>query len=255
VEEEAAWRCMNYHCAAQVIERLIHFASRDAMEITGMGDAIVRRFWEKGFIKSIPDLYQLPYEEIKKMEGFGDKSVAKLQISLEESKKRPLHKLIFGLGIRYIGENSAKILASQVTHIKDMYDFTPEYLLTINDIGPKVAQSVYDYFQNNETKTLIDKLIELGLNVENIKTNVKEQNEGDGKLQGLTFLFTGTLVNLGRNEAKKLVEDAGGNVAGSLSSKVNYLVAGAEAGSKLDKAKKLGTVKIITEEDFFEMLK
>jgi DNA ligase (NAD+) len=163
--------------------------------------------------------------------------------------------LIFGLGIRYIGENSAKILASQVTHIKDMYDFTQEYLLTINDIGPKVAQSVYDYFQSNETKALIDKLIELGLNVENIKTNVKEQNEGDGKLQGLTFLFTGTLVNLGRNEAKKLVEEAGGNVAGSLSSKVNYLVAGAEAGSKLDKAKKLGTVKIITEEDFFEMLK
>ena len=250
IKEEAAWRCTNINCPAQVLERLIHFASRDAMEITGLGAAIITKFYEAGWLKSIPDIYNLPFDEIQTLEGFGEKSVEKLKQSIETSKTRSMARLMFGLGIRHVGETMSKGIASHVNCLEDLKDWDMEKLAGIDDVGPKVAESIYNFFHTESNLELINILKDFGLPVCEEK---KEKNTG-GKLSGLTFLFTGTLQKYTRPEAKKLTEDAGGTVAGSLSAKVNYLVVGEDPGSKVDKAKKIGTVNIITEEEFEGML-
>ncbi len=250
IKEEAAWRCTNINCPAQVLERLIHFASRDAMEITGLGAAIITKFYEAGWLKSIPDIYNLPFDEIQTLEGFGEKSVEKLKQSIETSKTRSMARLMFGLGIRHVGETMSKGIASHVTCLEDLKDWDMEKLAGIDDVGPKVAESIYNFFHTESNLELIHILKDFGLPV----CEEKKEKNTDGKLSGLTFLFTGTLQKYTRPEAKKLTEDAGGTVAGSLSAKVNYLVVGEDPGSKVDKAKKIGTVNIITEEEFEGML-
>ena len=250
IKEEAAWRCTNINCPAQVLERLIHFASRDAMEITGLGAAIITKFYEAGWLKSIPDIYNLPFDEIQTLEGFGEKSVEKLKQSIETSKTRSMARLMFGLGIRHVGETMSKGIASHVNCLEDLKDWDMEKLAGIDDVGPKVAESIYNFFHTESNLELINILKDFGLPV----CEEKKEKNTDGKLSGLTFLFTGTLQKYTRPEAKKLTEDAGGTVAGSLSAKVNYLVVGEDPGSKVDKAKKIGTVNIITEEEFEGML-
>ncbi|RYD79511.1 MAG: NAD-dependent DNA ligase LigA, partial [Sphingobacteriales bacterium] len=254
-EEEAAWRCVNSACPAQVFERILHFVSKDAMDISGLGKAIVERFiFKEEWIKSILDIYDLPYDEIRELEGFGEKSVEKLINSIENSKSRLAYRLLFGLGIRYVGETTARNLAEEVHCIEDLKDWDIEKLLTVNDIGPKVAQSVYNYFQQEENiETILTLKNKYGVNTCTDKQQ-KSDVEGDGKLAGATLLFTGSLQQMARHEAKEMVEANGGKVASALSSKVDYLVVGEEPGSKVDKAKKLGTVKIITEDDFLKMI-
>ncbi len=251
IENEAAWRCMNFNCPAQITERLIHFASRDAMEISGLGDAIVRKFVDKGWLKNIPDIYRLPYTEIAGLEGFGKKSVDRLGESIELSKSRSLSKLVFGLGIRFVGETTAKVLANAIARLEDFQTWTIEQLLQLPDVGPKVAQSILDYFSNPENITMLQMLREFGLSLDNEKTHSTEYQTGH--LGNSVFLFTGTM-SLGRNEAKAMVEKSGGSVAGSLSSKVNYLVVGEDPGSKVDKAQKIGTIKIIDEPEFIRLI-
>ena len=251
-EDEAAWRCMNLACPAQVWERLIHFASKDAMDINGFGPANIEKFIKNGWLKSIPDIYRLPYADIEKLEGLGEKSVQKLKDGIEESKSRSLARLIFGLGIRHVGESTAKALAEEIHCVEDFKDWDLEKLSGLYDVGPKVAQSIYDFFHNEDNLNLIEELKKEG--VKTCRAHGEEKKK-EGKLSGLTFLFTGTMPNLGRDEAKEMAEAEGAHVANAISAKINYLVVGENPGSKVDKAKKLATVKIIDEDTFLEMMK
>ncbi len=249
-EGEAAWRCNNYNCEAQVVQRMIHFASKDAMEITGMGEAIVNRFHEQGWLKNITSLYALPWNEIETLEGFGKKSVEKLKEAIEKSKSQPLYRLIYGLGIRYVGETTAKTIAQKIGHLLELENYSIEQLQEMEDVGPKVAGSIHEFFHDADSIRILKELEVLGLPLKNEK---KELASG-GNLTGLSFLFTGTLPTLKRSAAEAMVEANGGYILGGVSAKLNYLVVGEDAGSKLEKAKKINSVKIISEAEFLAML-
>jgi DNA ligase (NAD+) len=249
-ESEAVWRCNNPACSAQIVERMIHFVSKDAMDIKSFGDANIRKFYEMGLLKNIPQIYQLDFTQIGKLEGFGKKSVDNLMAAIEASKQQPLYRLIYALGIRYVGETTAKTIASQIHHILDLVALTEEQLQSFEDVGVKVAKSIRQYFSEEKNITLIKALENLGLNM--IQTNATAL---DGNLSGLNFLFTGTLTQLKRAEAEAMVEARGGHILSGVSSKLNYLVVGEDAGSKLEKAKKIASIKIISEADFIELIK
>ena len=250
LEEEAVWRCINLTCPAHIVEGIIHFVSKDAMDIRSFGEANVRKFYELGLLKSIPEVYTLPYDEIGKIDGFGEKSITKLQQAIEDSKKQPLNRIIYALGIRYVGETTAKTLAHAVDHIFDFKDYTEEQLKELEDVGVKVAKTVFEFFHNTDNLKLLQQLETLGVQLKNEK---KEMITG-GNLLGQTFLFTGTLMQLKRSDAEALVEKNGGKLIGAVSSKLNYLVAGEKAGSKLEKAKKIPAIRVISEEEFLKML-
>jgi DNA ligase (NAD+) len=249
-QDEAAWRCININCPAQVLERLIHFASKDAMDIRGLGMAIIEKFYTLGLLTSIPQIYQLDYEAISQLEGFGKRSIDNLKTAIENSKKQPLNRLIFALGIRYVGETMAKTLAHAVDHLLDLRNFDEEALQNLEDVGPKVAGSVVQFFSNPQNIQLIHALENLGLSLHNEKKNVVQ----GGSLEGQTFLFTGTLSKLKRSDAEEIVEKNGGSILSGVSSKLNYLVVGEDAGSKLEKAKKINTIKIISEDQFLKLI-
>jgi DNA ligase (NAD+) len=248
--EEAVWRCGNWECPAQAVERIIHFVSKDAMDIRGFGEANIRKFYEAGLLPDIPGIYELDYEKIGAMEGFGKKSIEKLQQSIEASKKQPLHRLLYGLGIRFVGETTAKTIARQVTHILDLKQKTREELQQWEDIGPKVGGSIYQFFQEESNVRLIEKLESLGLA---LKQEAKTKTAG-GSLSGKTFLFTGTLPTLKRSAAEAMAEEKGGQILSGVSAKLNYLVVGEDAGSKLEKAKKINTITILNEAEFLELI-
>jgi DNA ligase (NAD+) len=250
-EEEAVWRCPNLSCEAQVVERIIHFASKDAMDIRNLGGANIVKFHKLGLLPDIPGIYNINWEEIRKLGGFGEKSITNLQTSIENSKTQSLNRLIFGLGIRHVGETMAKTLANAVEHIRDLYDMTPEQLLALEDVGPKVAASVSRFFAADESRQMIDELEKSGVNLANQHKNTPTT---EGGLTGKTFLFTGTLSLMKRSDAEELVEKNGGTILSGVSSKLNYLVVGADAGSKLEKAKKLGTIAILSEEEFSQLI-
>jgi DNA ligase (NAD+) len=249
-EDEAVWRCINFNCEAQVVERIIHFVSKDAMDIKSFGEANVRKFYEIGILKHLPDIYHLDFSMIETLDGFGKKSIEKLQAAIENSKTQPLHRLVFAMGIRYVGETTARTLANAVEHLLDLRNFSEEQLQGLEDVGVKVAASVYSFFHNNDNIETLTKLERLGVQL----TNDKKQLPVSGNLTDQTFLFTGTLEKLKRSEAEEMVEKNGGKIVGGVSSKLNYLVVGADAGSKLEKAKKIPSIKVITEEDFLKML-
>ncbi|MGB5008163.1 MAG: NAD-dependent DNA ligase LigA [Ferruginibacter sp.] len=249
-EEDAVWRCINLTCPAHIVEGIIHFVSKDAMDIRSFGEANVRKFYELGLLKSIPEIYTLPYGEISKLDGFGERSISKLQQAIEDSKTQPLNRIIYALGIRYVGETTAKTLANAVDHLMQFAGFSEEQLKELEDVGVKVARSVYEFFHNADNLSLLEKLESLGVQLTNAKKNVVS----GGNLSRQTFLFTGTLTRFTRTEAEALVEQHGGKIIGTVSSKLNYLVAGENAGSKLEKAKKIPTVKVISEEVFIKML-
>ncbi len=249
-EGESVWRCVNISCEAQVVERMIHFVSKDAMDIRSLGESNVRKFWSLGLLKEVPGIYTLDFDAIGKLEGFGPKSISNLKAAIEASRSQPLHRLIFGLGIRYVGETTAKTLANSTEHLLRLADFTEEQLLALEDIGPKVAGSVKQFFLNEDNIHMLKRLEELGLN---LKGNTGSRS-AEGTLSGQTFLFTGTLHKLKRSEAEELVEQQGGKILSGVSSKLNYLIVGEDAGSKLEKAKKINTVKILSEDEFINMV-
>lgn len=249
-QEEAVWRCGNWECPAQAVERIIHFVSKDAMDIRGFGEANIRKFYENGLLNDIPGIYQLDYEAIGSMEGFGKKSIEKLQQSIEASKQQPVHRLIYGLGIRFVGETTAKTIARQITHILDLKNKTLEELQQWEDIGPKVGGSIHQFFQDPGNVRLIEKLGSLGLT---LKQEEKTKTAA-GTLSGKTFLFTGTLPTLKRSDAEAMAEAKGGQILSGVSAKLNYLVVGEDAGSKLEKAKKINTITILNEAEFLELV-
>ncbi len=249
-EGEAVWRCVNINCEAQVVERIIHFVSKDAMDIKSLGEANVRKFFAMGIIKDVPSIYDLKLEMFANMEGFGTKSIVNLMEAIEASKQQPLHRLIYGLGIRYVGENTAKTLVRSIDDIFELSKKNVDELKLMDDVGVKVANSITEFFKNEDNIAMLKRLQDEGLQIKSIK---KENIEGG--LTGQTFLFTGTLNKLKRNDAETIVEAKGGKILSGVSSKLNYLVVGDDAGSKLEKAKKIAAINIITEDEFIELVK
>ena len=249
-EGEAVWRCINIECPAQVIERMIHFVSKDALDIRGFGEANVRKFYELGWLKDIPGIYKLDFEQIGALEGFGKKSIENLQQAIGKSKEQPLHRIIFGLGIRFVGETTAKVLANKIHHLLDLQHLSQEELQDLEDIGPKVGGSIVHFFSNESNVAMIKELETLGVRL----TNTHKQQAVGGSLSGQTFLFTGTLPTLKRSDAEAMAEAQGGKILSGVSSKLNYLIVGEDAGSKLEKAKKISTVRILSEEEFLKMI-
>lgn len=251
-EGEAAYKCINWNCEAQIVERLIHFASKDAMDIRNLGDSNIKRFYELGFLHSIEDIYRLPFEQLEGLPKLGKKSIDNLKIAIEASKTQPLHRILFGLGIRFVGETTAKTLTRKVTDIRDFKDWSIEQLLALEDVGPKVAQSIFDFFHDTKHIQMLDYLETLGLKIHQEKPG--NNNIESSRFEGKTFLFTGTLSIFKRSDAEARVEALGGKILSGVSSKLDYLIVGAAAGSKLEKAKKIGTIKILSEDEFVHLL-
>lgn len=247
--DEAVYRCLNAECPAQAEERLIHYVSKEAMDIDGFGRETVIEFFRLHLIKTIPDIYQLDYDAIRKLEGWKEKSIQNLQTGIEASKQQPLWRLINGLGIRHIGTQTAKDLVKNITDIKELFSWTEEQLLQINGIGTKVAKSILQFFQNKGNQHILALLEEAGVNMLHDKQEI-----ANNKLQHQTFLFTGSLTKFTRDDAKALVENNGGKLISSVSKNLNYLVVGENAGSKLDKAKEINTIKILSEDEFLKMI-
>ena len=248
-ENESAYYCINDSCARRIIESLIHYASRDAMNITGFGERIIEDFYNFGYIKSIEDFYKLDLisEELKDLEGFGNKSIENLLNEIENSKKNSLERLIFGLGIRYVGKKTAKILARNYKSMDNLMVATYEQLKNIQDVGEKIAESVYNYFQDKDNIALIDKLKRLDVNMDYLQ----DEDEKEAFVNK-TFVITGTLSR-GRDDIRNMIESFGGRVSDSVSKKTDYVIVGNNPGSKYDKAVKLG-IQILKEDDLNEML-
>ena len=238
VKKESSYYCVNDSCDAKHIEKIIHFASRDAMNIDGFGEQIVEDFYNMGYLRKFIDFYTLRKykEELMTLEGFGEKSINGLLNSIEESKNNSLERLLFALGIRYVGNKTAKILARKFGDIDSLIDADYDTLLQVKDIGSSIAKSVVDYFNNEDNILLIKKLKDFGVNMFYIGTN--EIN--DDTFKDMTFVLTGTLKNYKRNELKNIIESKGGNVSGSVSKNTNVVIVGAEPGSKYENALKLG---------------
>ena len=247
-EDEAAIRCINPECPAQLLRNLIHFCSRDAMDIEGLVPAIIETFVNEGMIAKTYDIYNLDFNKILSLEGFKETSANNIINSVNNSKNNDLSKLIFALGIRHIGAKAGKLLADYFKDIDLVMNASVDDILQIDGFGKIMAESVVEFFSSDSTKELIEKLKEAGVNMKS--TNVVE----DTRFSGMTFVLTGTLPTLKRAEASKIIESFGGKTSSSVSKKTTYVLAGEEAGSKLDKANKLG-VQIISEEEFKEMIK
>ncbi|MDD6727821.1 MAG: NAD-dependent DNA ligase LigA [Eubacteriales bacterium] len=246
--DEAAIRCINPECPAQLLRNLIHFCSRDAMDIEGLGPAIIETFVNAGMIKNTYDIYSLNPLEIANLEGFKETSANNIIKSVEDSKKNDLSKLIFALGIRHIGAKAGKLLSDHFKSMDAIMSATVDDILEIDGYGTIMAESVVNYFAGESAKELIQKLKEFGVNMNS--TNVIE----DERFAGMTFVLTGTLPTLKRSEASKIIESFGGKTSSSVSKKTTYVLAGEEAGSKLDKANQLG-IEVIDEEKFMGMIK
>jgi DNA ligase (NAD+) len=247
-EGEAVWRCPNFNCKAQVLERMIHFTSKDAMDIRGLGEANIHKFYELGWLKSVPSIYALPFEQLRGMDGFGEKSVTNLSEAIEKSKSQPLHRLITALGIRYVGETTAKALSRHTEHLLKLANYSREDLQQIPDVGIKVAESIYQFFHNEDHIGMLEQLEKMGLNLRGSQEPV-----AGGNLSGKCFLFTGTLQRMKRSEAESWVEQNGGVILTGVSSKLDFLVVGEDAGSKLEKARKIPSIRILDEEGFVKL--
>ncbi|NPV45198.1 MAG: NAD-dependent DNA ligase LigA [Firmicutes bacterium] len=249
-EGEAAAKCTGIACPAQLKRGIIHFASRDAMDIEGLGPAIVNQLVDRGLVKDAGDLYFLKVDDLIPLERMGEKSASNLINAIQRSKTNPLEKLIFALGIPFIGSRAASILAERFRALDNLMNSTYEELVQIPEMGPKMAQSVITFFKQEQTKNIIRKFKRAGLNLETAGT--KKRDEG-AALNGITFVLTGSLEKYTRKQAQDIIEKFGGRVSSSVSSKTDYVLAGKDPGSKLEKAKELG-IKIIDEEEFERML-
>jgi DNA ligase, NAD-dependent len=248
-EGEVAWRCENINCPARLKESLIFFASRDAMDIDGMGPAVIEQLVEQGLLLNIADIYELNEDKIAALDRKGAKSAANLAAAIEKSKSRPLHRLITALGIRHIGLKSTRILAAQLKHIDDYVQASAEDLILIPEIGPKMAESLVSFFAEPRNREMLDRLEAAGVNMK------EGQQPGEsGKLQGKTFVLTGALETLSRSEAGEQIMNLGGKTSSSVSKNTDFVVAGADPGSKYDKAVQLG-IPILTEPEFLELIK
>jgi DNA ligase (NAD+) len=247
-EGEVDYRCVNANCPAKLLGTILHFASRGVMNIDGMGEALVTQLIERGLVKNVADIYDLTKEKLLGLERFADKSAQNIIDEIEHSKKLPLERVIYGLGIRFVGERTAQFLAEHFGSMEELEKASAEELQEVDEVGPRIAESIAEFFSIAANRKLVGRLREAGLTL----TGHKKQR--GTKLAGKTFVLTGTLAHFTRDEAKKMIEDAGGKVTGSVSKKTDYVVAGSDAGSKLDKAKDLG-VAVIDEQGMEKLLK
>jgi len=247
VEGEADHRCVNQKCPAKLRENILHFASRGVMNIDDMCDALVTQLTDRGLVKDIADIYQLTKTDLLQLERMGDKSAQNVLTEIEQSKQLPLERVIYGLGVRFVGERTAQFLAQHFGSIDDLVNASEEELQNVEEVGPRIAKSIVEFFAEPKNRELVDELRAAGLTMQGTK-----RLRGT-KLAGKTFVLTGTLTYYTRDEAKKMIEDAGGKVTGSVSKKTDYVVAGEDAGSKLDKAKELG-VAVINEDEMQRLI-
>lgn len=253
-EEEAAWRCPNFNCKAQIQQRLIFHVSKDAMDIDGFGKSYIERFHELGWIQTIDDIYQLDYQTISELEGFGSKSADNLKSAIEIAKKNPIHRLLHSLSIHHLGKKASKVIAEQINHVLELQDWSLDKFLEIKDIGPVVAENVSLFFQDHSNIEMLQNLESLGVNLTQLEEDQPIQVQEDAPLKDKTILFTGTLQHLKRKEAQEKAALAGAKNISAVSSNLDILVVGEKAGSKLKKAESLGTVQIITENEFIEII-
>ena len=248
-EGEANYYCTNYLCPAQVQGRLEHFVARNAMDIEGLGYSIIEKFISQGYLKDITDIYSVykHEKELKELEGFGDKSIDNIMKSIDNSKQKPFDKVLFAIGIRHVGDRTARVLARHFKNIDDLIKARKDDIEKVNEIGPKIAESVYDFFKSKPNRETINKLRKAGL-----KFEVEQSSGASNKFEGLTFVLTGTLEKYTREGASAIIENLGGKTSSSVSKKTSYVLAGSDAGSKLKKAEQLG-VKVISEAEFEKM--
>jgi len=249
LEKEVAIRCINPQCPAQLIEGMIHFVSRGAMNIDGMGEKVVRQLFDAGLVRDIGDIYALTYDDLIPLERMGDKKISNLLAAIEASKENPLRKLLVGLGIRFLGTKASELIAGEFGSMEEIMSQPAERFTEIPEIGEKIASSIVTYTENPDFGALIDKLEGFGVNM----TEDKSEAESS-EFSGMTFVLTGRLEELTRTEAKEMIENAGGKVTGSVSGNTDVVVAGADAGSKLEKAQSLG-VAVWDENEFIEKLR
>ena len=247
-EGEAASRCINTNCAARLKESLLHFSARSVMDIDGMGEVLADQLVEKGLVKSVADLYQLTLAQLTSLERMGEKSALKILGNIEHSRQQPLPRVLNGLGIPFVGERTGQILAGTFGSLDLIAEAGLDTLQRANEVGPKVAHSIHSFFRVEQNRELVERLRQAGL----VFTHTVQQPLSTA-LAGLVFVLTGTLPTLSREDARKKIEDAGGKVTGSVSKKTNYVVAGEEAGSKLDKARELG-IEVLDENALLKML-
>ncbi len=245
---EVAWRCVNLECPPQIRSRLEHFASRDAMDIEGLGEAVVDQLVSEDLVRNCADLYTLRKEELLPLERMAEKSAQNLLDAIDQSRDQPLHRLVYGLGIRFVGKTVARDLARNLHSMDRLMEATGEELAEIDSIGPKIAESVVAFFEEKKNREMIRELRERGLNFES-----ERREHASGRLEGKTFVLTGSLPSLTRKEATRLIEDHGGTTTSSVSGNTDYLLAGESPGSKYEKAQELGT-EIIDEEQFFSLI-
>ncbi len=240
LEGEVALRCINPKCPAQIREGLIHFVSRNAMNIDGMGEKVISLLFAENLISDVADIYKLTGDQLLALERMGEKSVSNLLKAIEASKSNSLEKLLFGLGIRHVGAKAAKTLAQSFGTMENLASATKEELLAINEIGEKMADAIVTFFEQEEAVELLKELVSVGVNMEYKGAKPVSAEESDSIFAGKTVVLTGKLEQLSRNEAKEKIEALGGNVSGSVSKKTHLVIAGVEAGSKLKKAQELG---------------
>ena len=246
-EGEVDYRCVNANCPAKLTGSILHFASRGVMNIDGMGESLVTQLIDKGLVKNVADIYDLTKDKLLSLDRFGDKSAENILREIQDSKELPLERVIYGLGIRMVGERTAQFLAEHFGSMEALSNASAEELQGVNEVGPKIAESIAEFFSNPQNRKLVERLGKAGLAFKG------QKKERGTKLEGKTFVLTGTLANYSRDQAKKMIEDAGGRVSGSVSKKTDYVVAGSDAGSKLDKAKELG-VPVIDEKEMEKLL-
>ena len=247
-EDEAASRCVNTNCPARLKESIGHFAARPVMNIDGMGDALVDQLVDRGLVKSVSDIYNLTLDRLVELERMGKKSAENVLRNIEKSRQNPLPRLLVGLGIRFVGVRTAVLLAEAFGSLDSIAEADVETLQQAEEVGPKVAESIHEFFREPRNRDLVERLRGAGLKFDHPKKIKKA-----GPFDGMTFVLTGTLASMTREQAGERIEAGGGKVSGSVSKKTNYVVAGEDAGSKLDKARALG-VEVLTEEKFLEML-
>lgn len=251
---EAAWRCPSCVCGEQTLQRIIFHVSKPAMDIDGFGKTIVEKFFDLGWIQTIPDVYNLDYEKIKTLEGFGEKSVNKLQVAIDKAKQNPIHRLLHSLSIHHLGKKVSKLIAAEISHVLDLKDWKLEDFTNIKDVGPIVAENIITFFSTEKNIALLEQLEALGVNLSQTEADKPKVVDANAPLVGKTILFTGKLLVVGRKQAQEMAAAAGAKNISAVSSNLDILVVGEKAGSKLKKANALGTVDIWTEEEFLNKI-
>ncbi len=247
--EEAIWRCPNKGCYAQLVRKILHFASRNAMNIEGLGDKVAKDLVDKGLVQNIADIYYLKWEDFMKLSGFAYKKAKNLFEAIQKSKKTTLGRFIYALGIRHVGEAMAQLLAERFKTLEKLINVNMSDLMSIPGVGPEAAKSIIEFFKNDENQKIIQRLLEAGITFEEERKEEKPQ-----LLKGLTFVFTGTLRSMSRDQAKQKIIELGGKISDSISKNTDYVVVGENPGSKYQKALQIG-IKLINEEEFLKLIK